>query len=160
LDLTQGISSLAGKIAQANGLDLVDLELFRAGRRRILRVYVGKRGGVSVEDCAKVSRDLSALLDAENLMGDEPYHLEVSSPGLDRPFKTIQDYRRNLGRFVRVSTREPVEGKRLLVGKLESVEDASITLAEEDTSITLAEAGEARSIPLEQIVQAKVDIRL
>lgn len=152
MDTTQGIADLAGKIATANGLDLVDLELFRAGRRRILRVYVGKRGGVSVEDCAKVSRDLAALLDAEGLMGEEAYHLEVSSPGLDRPFKTLQDYRRNVGRFVRVSCREPVEGKRLLVGKLEDVGEAAITVAED--------GGAARSIPLDKIVQAKVDIRI
>jgi ribosome maturation factor RimP len=151
LDLIHDISGLAGKIAESMGLDLVDVELFRAGRRRILRVFVGKRGGVSVDDCAKVSRELSALMDAENLMGEEPYNLEVSSPGLDRPFKTIKDYRRNVGRLVRVSCREPVEGKRLLVGKLEDVGEATITLDED---------GQTRSIPLDQIVQAKVEIRL
>jgi ribosome maturation factor RimP len=146
------ISSLAGKIAESNGLELVDVELFRAGRRRILRVYIGKVGaGITVDDCAKLSRDLSARMDAENMMGEEPYHLEVSSPGLDRPFKTIKDYRRNVGRLVRVSCREPVEGKRLLIGKLEDVGEATITLDED---------GKTRSIPLDQIVQAKVEIRL
>lgn len=151
MDLIHDITELAGKIAESNGLELVDVELFRAGRRRILRVYVGKREGVSVDDCAKISRDLSARMDAENMMGEEPFNLEVSSPGLDRPFKTIKDYRRNVGRFVRVSCREPVEGKRLLVGKLEDVGEATITLDED---------GKARSIPLDQIVQAKVEIRL
>jgi ribosome maturation factor RimP len=151
LDLITDISKLAGKIAESHGLDLVDVELFRAGRRRILRVFVGKLGGVTVDDCAKVSRDLSAVMDAENTMGDEAFNLEVSSPGLDRPFKTIKDYRRNVGRYVRVSCREPVEGKRLLVGKLEDVGEATITLDEDGT---------ARSIPLDQIVQAKVEIRI
>ena len=121
MDLIQNISHKAEKIAGDNGLDLVDVELFRAGRRRILRVYIGKAGGVSVEDCARVSRDLGVLLDAENVMEDDSYTLEVSSPGLDRPFKTLKDFRRNLGRFVRISTREPVEGRNVLVGKLEHV---------------------------------------
>jgi ribosome maturation factor RimP len=151
LDLIQNISHKAEKIATDNGLDLVDVELFRAGRRRILRVYIGKRDGVSVEDCARVSRDLGVLLDAENVMEDDSYTLEVSSPGLDRPFKTLQDFRRNLGRFVRISTSEPVEGKKLLVGKLEDASEASITLDAD---------GSARSIPMALIIQAKVDIRI
>ncbi len=151
LDLIQNITDLATKIVEAGGLDLVDVEIFRAGKRRVLRIYVGKKGGVSVEDCARVSRDLGVLLDANNVMEDENYTLEVSSPGLDRPFKTLKDYRRNVGNFVRVSTSEPVEGKRMMVGKLEDVNEASITV---DTN------GKARSIPLSLIVQAKVDIRL
>jgi ribosome maturation factor RimP len=151
LDLIQNITDLATKIAAAGGLDLVDVEIFRAGKRRVLRIYVGKKGGVNVEDCARVSRDLGTLLDADNVMQDENYTLEVSSPGLDRPFKTIQDYRRNVGNFVRVSTSEPIEGKRMVVGKLEDVEE---------TSITVESNGKTRSIPLGLIVQAKVDIRL
>lgn len=151
MDLIRNISEKAEKIAGDSGLDLVDVELFRAGRRRILRVYIGKQGGVSVEDCARVSRDLGVLLDAENVMEDDSYTLEVSSPGLDRPFKTLKDFRRNLGRFVRISTSEPVAGKQLLVGKLEDASEASVTLDAD---------GSARSIPMDLIIQAKVDIRL
>ncbi|MDB5102320.1 MAG: hypothetical protein JWP91_9 [Fibrobacteres bacterium] len=154
MDLIQNITELATKVSESNGLDLVDVEIFRAGKRRVLRIYVGKRDGVNVDDCARISRDLGTLLDADNVMQDENYILEVSSPGLDRPFKTIKDYRRNLGRFVRVSTREPIEGfgnKKLMVGKLEDVGETSITL---DTD------GKSRSIPLDLILQAKVDVRL
>ncbi|MDB5051846.1 MAG: hypothetical protein JWO30_4917 [Fibrobacteres bacterium] len=152
--MIENITHLATKVAESSGLDLVDVEIFRAGKRRVLRIYIGKRDGVNVDDCAKVSRDLGTLLDADNVMQDENYILEVSSPGLDRPFKTIKDYRRNLGRFVRVSTREPVEGlggKRVVVGKLADVGEASITV---DTD------GKPRSIPLDLILQAKVDVRL
>jgi ribosome maturation factor RimP len=152
--LIENITHLATKVAESSGLDLVDVEIFRAGKRRVLRIYIGKRDGVNVDDCAKVSRDLGTLLDADNVMQDENYILEVSSPGLDRPFKTIKDYRRNLGRFVRVSTREPVEGlggKRLVVGKLADVGEASITVDAD---------GKPRSIPLDLILQAKVDVRL
>lgn len=151
LDLIQNISEKAERIAGASGLDLVDVELFRAGKRRILRVYIGRKEGVSVEDCAKVSRDLGVLLDAENLMEDDSYVLEVSSPGLDRPFKTLKDFRRNVGRFVRITTREAVAGKKLLVGTLEGADEASVTLDAD---------GESRSIPMDLILQAKVDIRI
>lgn len=154
MDLVQNITQLATKVAESAGLDLVDVEIFRAGKRRVLRIYVGKRDGVNVDDCARVSRDLGTLLDADNVMQDENYILEVSSPGLDRPFKTLKDYRRNLGRFVRVSTREPVEGfgnKKVMVGKLQDVGEASITLDLDGT---------ARPIPLDLILQAKVDVRL
>lgn len=151
MDLIENISQLATKVAESHGLDLVDVEIFRAGKRRVLRIYVGKRDGVNVDDCAKISRDLGTLLDADNVMQDENYVLEVSSPGLDRPFKTLKDYRRNLGRFIRVSTSEAVEGKKLVVGKLADVGEASITVDSD---------GKARSIPLDLIVQAKVDVRL
>lgn len=151
MDLIQNITDLATKIAAANGLDLVDVEIFRAGKRRVLRIYIGKKGGISVEDCAKMSRDLGTLLDADNVMQDENYTLEVSSPGLDRPFKTLKDYERNVGNLVRVSTSEPIEGKRLVVGKLEAVNADAITV---DAN------GKARSIPLDLIMQAKIEIKL
>lgn len=154
MDLTQDISVRAAKVAESHGAELVDVEIFRAGKRRVLRIYIGKRDGVTVADCAKVSRELGTLLDADNVMQDEAYVLEVSSPGLDRPFKTVKDYRRNVGRFVRATLREPIEGmgsKKLVVGKLEDVGEESITLDTDGTS---------RSIPFGLIVQAKVDVRL
>ena len=145
---------MATKIAESIGLELVDVEIFRAGKRRVVRIYVGRREGVTIAECAKVSRELGTLLDADNIMQDENYILEVSSPGLDRPFKTIKDYRRNVGRFVRATLREPLEGlgnKKLVVGKLAEVGE---------TSITVDSDGTPRSIPLDLILQAKVDVRL
>lgn len=154
MDLVQETSRLATNVAETHGVELVDVEIFRAGKRRVLRIYIGHRDGITVDHCAKVSRDLGTLLDADNVMQDENYILEVSSPGLDRPFKTIQDYRRNIGRFVRATLREPLESlgnKRMVVGKLADVGETSITV---DTD------GTARSIPLDLILQAKVDVRL
>lgn len=154
MDLVQETSKMAAKVAESIGVELVDVEIFRAGKRRVLRIYIGHRDGVTVDQCAKVSRELGTLLDADNVMQDENYILEVSSPGLDRPFKTLKDYRRNVGRFVRATLREPLEGlgnKRLVVGKLADVGE---------TSITVDADGTARSIPLDLILQAKVDVRL
>ena len=169
MELIDTLSSLASKVAISAGLELVDVEIFRAGKRRIVRIYIGKRGGISVEDCAKVSRDLGTLLDADNVMQDDNYVLEVSSPGLDRPFKTLADYKRNIGGLVRVSTSEPIEGKRLVVGLLEDVSDTSITILR-DAKTKNADTGKDKSkdksknqscsIPISLIVQAKIDIRI
>ena len=150
LDLLETISGFATKIAESKGLELVDAELFRAGKRRVLRIYIGKLGGVSVTDCADVSRELSALLDAENTMGEEAFVLEVSSPGLDRPFKTLKDYARNIDKDVRISCKEAVLGKFLWVGKIKNISEEEITLEVE---------GSEKTIPVGKIAQAKVDIR-
>lgn len=150
MDLLETLSQLSAKVAESRGLELVDVEVFRAGRRRVVRIYIGKPAGVSVQDCADMSRDLSVLFDAENLMEDEPYNLEVSSPGLDRPFKNLKDYRRNLGRPVRITCREKVEGSFQHVGKLEEATEEEVVL----------EVGGARvRLPLSAVAQAKVDIR-
>ncbi len=151
MDVLETLSQFAERIAESKGLELVDVEIFRAGRRRVVRIYIGKREGISVDDCANMSRDLSALLDAEGFLENEAYMLEVSSPGLDRPFKTVRDYRRNLGRQVRVATKEPVAGKSLHVGLLEE--------AGED-EILISAGGKKTPISMSLIAQAKVDVRI
>lgn len=151
MDVLEKISTLADGIAVTHGLELVDVDLFRAGRRRILRVYIGKTTSVSVEDCARVSRELSTVLDAEDVLQGETYTLEVSSPGLDRPFKTLADWRRNLGREVSVTCREPVEGKFQHKGRL--------TVAEENV-VLLDSNGKEWRIPLGQVALARLEINI
>ena len=151
MDVLEKISAVASGIALSHGLELVDAELFRAGRRRILRVYVGKAAGVSVEDCARVSRELSTVLDAEDVLEGEAYVLEVSSPGLDRPFKTLADWRRNLGREVNVTCRAPVEGKLQHRGRL--------AVADEN-AVLLESGGREWRIPLGQVALAKLEIKI
>jgi ribosome maturation factor RimP len=151
MDVLDKISALARGTAETHGLDLVDVELFRAGRHRMLRVYIGKAAGVSVEDCARVSRDLSTLLDADDVLSGDVYTLEVSSPGLDRPFKTIADWRRNLSREVRVTCREPVEGKFQHQGLLTTVDE---------NAVQLASGGKEIRIPLSQVALAKLEIKI
>ncbi len=151
MDVLETLTQFADRIAQSKGLELVDVEIFRAGRRRVVRVFIGKREGVSVDDCAGMSRDLSALLDAEGFLENDAYMLEVSSPGLDRPFKTLRDYRRNLGREVRVTTKEPIAGKSLHVGTLEEAGEDAIVISVKGKNIP---------IPMSLIAQAKVDVRI
>lgn len=151
MDVLEKITELAGRVAATHGLELVDAELFRAGRRRMVRVYVGKAAGVSVEDCAKVSRDMSAVLDAENWLGDEPYVLEVSSSGLDRPFKTLADWNRNVGRDVKVSCREKVENRFEHRGRL---------VAADASAVTLETAAGTVTVPMGLVALAKLEIKV
>lgn len=88
------------------GLDLEALEVTPAGRRRILRVAVDKDGGVTLDDIAEATKELSRVLDGAAAMGEQPYTLEVTSPGVDRPLTHPRHWRRNRGRLVSVATRD------------------------------------------------------
>jgi len=119
------IRDIAAGVAGENGLEFVHSEVVGARGSMTLRVFVDKPGGVSHEDCAKVSRALDALLDTEDLI-PTTYILEVSSPGLERELYTIEDFRRFAGHPARVKTREAVDGQRNFRGKIIAVEDADI----------------------------------
>ena len=105
-------------VVAAAGMDLDSVRTSTAGRRRLLRVVVDSDHGVSLDDAAIVSRDLSAALDATNVMGDVPYTLEVSSPGVDRPLTEPRHWRRAAGRLVRVKAgaEGTVQGRVLAAG--------------------------------------------
>ena len=94
-------------VAAAAGMDLESLKIGAAGRRRLLRVVVDADGGVGLDEMADISRDLSARLDATGAMGEAPYTLEVSSPGVDRPLTLPRHWRRAVGRLVRVPLSGP-----------------------------------------------------
>ena len=94
------ISDLLAPAVTAMGMDLDDVRITSAGRRRLLRVVVDSDGGVSLDDIALVSRELSAMLDRASAMGESPYTLEVSSPGVDRPLTEPKHWRRAVGRLV------------------------------------------------------------
>jgi ribosome maturation factor RimP len=95
------------------GLDVEAVELTAAGKRRMLRVAVDQDGGVTLDDIADATREVSRLLDDTGAMGEQPYTLEVSSPGVDRPLTLPRHWRRNTGRLVKVDPREgaPVTGR-------------------------------------------------
>lgn len=107
-------------------LDLVDLIYRHEGRNLVLRVLVDiPEGGISVGDCASLNKSLNALLDEKNIL-QQQYILEVSSPGLDRPLKTKQDFSRCVNRRVRFFLREPIEGKLEYAGIIARVADETV----------------------------------
>jgi ribosome maturation factor RimP len=106
------------------GMDLESVRMTVAGRRRVLRVVVDSDNGVSLDDTADVSRDISALLDASNALGDVPYTLEVSSPGVDRPLTQPRHWRRARGRLVRVKVR----GEGSAEGRVLAADTDGVTL--------------------------------
>lgn len=118
-DVRSQVVRLAEDLVRPLGLELVDLVYRKQGRRWLLRLDIDRPGpgGVRLEDCETVSRDLGASLDEQDLL-KESYVLEVSSPGLDRPIRTDDDVRRNTGRRVVVETDEPVDGRRRFSGVL------------------------------------------
>jgi len=100
------IADIIGPVVEAAGMDLESVRVSAAGRRRLLRVVVDSDQGVSLDDAAAISRQLSAALDSEPVMGDFSYTLEVSSPGVDRPLTDPRHWRRSVGRLVQVSAGE------------------------------------------------------
>lgn len=109
------LAGLIEPVVSAAGMDLESVRMSTAGKRRLLRIVVDSDDGVSLDDAADVSRDVSALLDASSALGEVPYTLEVSSPGVDRPLTEPRHWRRARGRLVRVKVtgEGPVEGRVL-----------------------------------------------
>lgn len=107
------LTRLLEPVVRAMDLDLEGIRIITAGRRRVLRVTVDADEGVSLDDIALVSRELSVRLDSAPEMGDHPYTLEVSSPGVDRPLTQPRHWRRNIGRLVTATAPDggPVEGR-------------------------------------------------
>jgi len=102
-------------VLQDYGLDLVEIEFKPSGKRWLLRLYIDKEGGVTIADCATISREFGRILDVEDII-DHPYSLEVSSPGLTRPLKKWEDFLRNKGKMCKIVTREQIEGRNEYTG--------------------------------------------
>jgi ribosome maturation factor RimP len=134
---------------EALGYEVVRVAMSGGGKTRTLQVMAERkdRRTMTVEDCAEVSRMLSALLDVEDPIPGA-YLLEVSSPGLDRPLTRPEDYVRFAGSEVRVETRQPIEGRRRFRGRLKGLENERVLMDVED--------GAAVAIPLAEIERAKI----
>lgn len=118
-------------IIEAHQFELVDVEYVKEGSNWYLRAYIDKKGGITVDDCELVSRQLSDLLDEKDLIS-EAYILEVSSPGLGRPLKKEKDFLRSIGEEVEVRTYRPINRSKEFTGILKEYDKDSVTLAFED----------------------------
>lgn len=146
--LNAELSKLLEPGVRALGFELVDVELSGRGRHAVLRVYIDGPEGVTVDDCADVSRQLSGILDVEDPI-PERYVLEVSSPGLDRPLTKREDFQRFIGEEVKVRTRQPLDGQRNFKGRLVDVERERVILdvGEKTMSLGFDSIEKARLIP-------------
>ncbi len=154
--VVEQVRSVAGRVAASYGLEIFDVQFRREAPGMILRVRIDRPGpaasaeeSVSVEDCARVSRDLSAVLDVEDVV-PTAYTLEVSSPGLDRPLRRPDDYRRFAGRRAKVVMRERVDGQGFFKGRLGGVDGAEVVIEADD--------GRTHRVPLNLIARANLEV--
>ncbi|AHG75461.1 Ribosome maturation factor rimP [Mannheimia varigena USDA-ARS-USMARC-1388] len=147
--LEQKLEDLVLDSIEALGFELVGIECQRAGRFLTVRLYIDKEGGVTIDDCSDVSRQVSAIFDVEDPITDK-YNLEVSSPGLDRPLFTIAHYERFIGRDVVIHLRIPMFDRRKWQGQIKAVEGDFITLTvdNEDRQFAFGNIQKANLVPV------------
>ena len=160
--VAEQVRAIAERIAASRGLDIFDVQFRREAAGMILRVQIDRAGAaataeesVSVDDCALVSRDLSAVLDVEDIV-PTAYTLEVSSPGLDRPLRSVDDYRRFAGRRAKIVMRQPVEGQGFFKGRLAGLDEPSAP----GPSFVLIDGDDGRRhrVPADLITRANLEV--
>jgi ribosome maturation factor RimP len=153
ISVVDKVTALAGPLLTSLGVELVEVEYKRVGRSMVLRLFIDKPGGINLDDCAEVSREFSLLLDIEDFIS-ENYTVEVSSPGLDRPIKREEDYRRYTGSLVKVRTFELIpdaEGnkRKTFLGTLLGLEGDLVRLQLKE--------GQLAEIPLDKVAKANLE---
>ncbi|MBI2833114.1 MAG: ribosome maturation factor RimP [Acidobacteria bacterium] len=154
------IRSAAERVATSYGLDIFDVQLRRESIGLVLRVVLDRpcapgatdrpEDAIGVRECERVSHDLSAILDVDDAI-ERHYTLEVSSPGLDRPLRRTDDYRRFTGRLAKIVVSEAVDGQRHFEGRLKGVEGDHVVLE-------IGRKGRIQRIPLAAIVRARLEV--
>ncbi len=143
--MEQKIAELVEPVLIDMGYELVEVQYRREANGQILRLIIFKESGIGIDDCAKVSREISLILDVEELIS-EAYTLEVSSPGLDRPLENEKDFARYPGKKVRLVF---VDGSEALTGTIEKVEEGKITIGSDSGT---------QEIHLDDILKARLEI--
>ena len=145
---TDALEKVISPIVEGMSFQWIGIQYFPQGRRSILRLFIDKPGGVSIDDIAKVSRQVNAALSVETLITEE-YTLEVSSPGLDRVLFTPAQCSDHIGKLVSIRLVVPIEGKRNFKGRLHNVEGDRICILLEDGEKTFSfpDVDEARLVP-------------
>jgi ribosome maturation factor RimP len=141
------IRKVTEPIIEAYGMELVKVEMLTKEKGRILRLYIDKEGGVNLDDCVKISRQINPVLDVEDIIHGS-YVLEVSSPGLDRPLVREKDFLKYKGKLVKIQIKEPIDNRRNYKGKIVDVKEGILMLNIEE-GITV-------ELPLFLIIKAKL----
>jgi ribosome maturation factor RimP len=146
--LLQEVREIIEPILESQGFELVDLEYQRESQGWVLRIYLDREGGVSLDDCAGVSHEVGAILEVKDLI-PSAYILEVSSPGLTRPLKKPEDFNRFRNQMVKIKLCEPLEGRRNFKGTLLGLEGDRVRVEVEQRVYEL---------PLQRITKANLEI--
>jgi ribosome maturation factor RimP len=158
-DVIGKVRAIASRVAASYGLEIFDVQFRREAPGMVLRIRIDRPGSkataedsVTVDECAKVSRDLSAIFDVDDVV-PTAYTLEVSSPGLDRPLTSAEDYQRFAGRRAKLVMREKVDGQGYFKGQLGGVEDGPV-------KYVLIEGEDRRThrVPLDVITRANLEV--
>ena len=148
---SEQIRTVAVRITEENNLEFVHSEVLGSKRNPIVRIYVDKPGGVTHQDCSTVSRQIEAVLDAEDYIGSA-YTLEVSSPGLERELYSLKDFEKYVGSLARVKTNTPVDGQKNFRGRITAIKGEEIIFADKTS-------GEVR-FPYSAVAKANLEIDL
>lgn len=147
--MRQKIFQLAEQVAEDQGVELFGIELLGKGKL-LLRVYIDKDGGVTLDECERFSKGLGIVLDVENpILGS--YTLEVSSPGLNRPLRNLKDYEKNMGKLSRIITKEKIENQNFFIGRISEINNGIIRLRAGEHDV---------HIPVENISRASLEIEI
>ncbi len=133
------------------GLELFDIQFRQEDRGWVLRIYIDSEEGVGIDSCTKVSREISSYLEVEDII-DHAYHLEISSPGLERPIRNASEFKRYIGKDAKVKLHHPVENQKVFVGSIERVSE------EEKITLLSDEGGEITFVMLD-VNQARLYLR-
>jgi len=147
--MRQKIFQLAEQVAEEEEVELFGIELLGKGKV-LLRVFIDKDKGITLDDCERFSKSLAVVLDVENPISGS-YTLEVSSPGLDRPLRNLQDYEKNMGKLARVITKEKIGNRNFFIGRISGIHHGMIRLLVGDQEM---------DIPVDNISRASLEIEV
>ncbi len=148
--IPESVAELIEPVIRAADMELVDVEYKKLGRSWTLRIYIDKETGITLDDCQKISRQISDMIEIDELIPMK-YVLEVSSPGLDRPLKREKDFLRFKHKRARVQTDSPIGERRRFTGTIEDFKDKTLYLNVD---------GQIVEIPFTQIAQAKLVVEI
>jgi ribosome maturation factor RimP len=149
--IDERIRQVAANVAANRDLEFVRSEIAGTKRSPLVRIFLDKEGGISVEDCAEASREIESVLDREDLIPMK-YVLEVSSPGLERELYDLGDFERFAGKLAKLKTRSEINGSRSHVGWIDAVIDRNISLRDRTGAVV--------EVPFDQIEKANLKIDL
>jgi ribosome maturation factor RimP len=147
-EIVERVRPIADRILMSEGMELVEVEYRREARGWVLRLTIDKEGGVTLDDCSRVSQQVGRELDVEDFIS-APYTLEVSSPGLTRPLRSEKDFIKHCNRLIKLRTLDPINSRQQFKGRLLRVSNNQIELEMEEGIV---------QIPLAKIAKANLEI--